>query len=113
KWQREPVAAYRNRKGEKVRKVLISLLLAMTIAGSAWALDEKAVPSASKALPPGQDTIAAAINPDSTYQIGIGDVLGISVWKDDALTKDVVVLPDGVISFPLLGLVKAAGKTVG
>ncbi len=50
---------------------------------------------------------------DSTYQIGIGDVLGISVWKDDALTKDVTVLPDGMISFPLLGLLKAAGKTVG
>jgi polysaccharide export outer membrane protein len=53
------------------------------------------------------------MNVDSTYQIGMGDLLGISVWKDEALTKDVTVLPDGTISFPLLGLVKAAGKTVG
>ena len=46
------------------------------------------------------------------YLIGPGDILTISVWKDEALTKDVVVLPDGVISFPLLGLLKAEGKTV-
>jgi polysaccharide export outer membrane protein len=91
----------------------MSLLLAIAITGSAWAADENAAPPAPKASPAAQDTTAAVINVDSTYEIGMGDVLGISVWKDDALTKDVVVLPDGVISFPLLGLVKAAGKTVG
>jgi polysaccharide export outer membrane protein len=94
-----------------VRKLLAVLVIAMavaavpaTMAGSAWAADGNAAP-APKA--------SSAANVDSTYQIGVGDVLGISVWKDDALTKDVVVLPDGIISFPLLGLLKAAGKTVG
>lgn len=46
------------------------------------------------------------------YIIGPGDVLDISVWRDDALTKQVVVLPDGRISFPLIGEVAAAGKTL-
>jgi polysaccharide export outer membrane protein len=39
-------------------------------------------------------------------------VLKISVWKDDHLTTEVVVRPDGMISFPLVGDVPAAGRTV-
>lgn len=46
------------------------------------------------------------------YRLGAGDVLEISVWKDEALTRTVVVLPDGKISFPLIGQVSASGKTV-
>jgi polysaccharide export outer membrane protein len=46
------------------------------------------------------------------YVIGAGDVLHISVWKDESLTRQVVVLPDGKIGFPLIGQVTAAGKTV-
>lgn len=46
------------------------------------------------------------------YLIGAGDVLDISVWKDEAQTKTVVVLPDGTISFPLIGQFTAEGKTV-
>jgi polysaccharide export outer membrane protein len=48
----------------------------------------------------------------SDYAIGAGDILEISVWKDPALTRQVVVLPDGTISFPLVGRFAAAGKTV-
>ena len=47
------------------------------------------------------------------YIIGPGDILDISVWKDEALTKLVTVLPDGKISFPLIGEMTASGKTVG
>jgi polysaccharide export outer membrane protein len=46
------------------------------------------------------------------YIVGPGDVLDISVWKDETLTRSVVVLPDGKISFPLIGEVMARGKTV-
>ncbi len=49
---------------------------------------------------------------DQTYLIGPEDVLGISVWKDTDLTLQVVVRPDGRISFPLIGDVKAAGHSV-
>ena len=45
------------------------------------------------------------------YRIGAGDVLDISVWKDEAQTKVLVVLPDGAISLPLIGRVMAEGKT--
>jgi polysaccharide export outer membrane protein len=46
------------------------------------------------------------------YVIGAGDVLEVSVWKDPALSRQLVVLPDGSFSFPLVGRFAAAGKTV-
>jgi len=47
----------------------------------------------------------------STYAIGVGDVLEISVWKNPELSATVPVRPDGRISVPLLGDVQAAGLT--
>jgi len=46
------------------------------------------------------------------YVIGPGDQLFVSVWRDEALTRTALVLPDGKIQFPLIGEVMAAGKTV-
>jgi polysaccharide export outer membrane protein len=46
------------------------------------------------------------------YIIGAGDVLDINVWKDETLTRLTIVRPDGFISFPLLGEIRAAGKSV-
>jgi len=57
--------------------------------------------------------LVAAEWPSEDYVIGPGDLLDISVWKEEALTKLVTVLPDGKISFPLIGEVAAGGKTVG
>lgn len=47
-----------------------------------------------------------------SYIIGPGDVLDIALWRDDALIRQVVVLSDGNISFPLIGEAPAAGKTI-
>jgi polysaccharide export outer membrane protein len=49
---------------------------------------------------------------DSGYIVQPGDVLEISVWKEKDLQRDVVILPDGSLSFPLAGVVKASDKTV-
>ena len=38
-----------------------------------------------------------------SYRIGPGDVIEISVWKNEALSRNIVVPPDGIISFPLIG----------
>ena len=56
------------------------------------------------------ETTAQSIGQD--YIIGPGDVLDISVWKEEALTKLVTVLPDGKIAFPLIGEAMASGWTV-
>lgn len=45
------------------------------------------------------------------YRIGPEDVLQISVWKNDAMSRTVPVRPDGKISLPLLNDVQAAGLT--
>jgi polysaccharide biosynthesis/export protein len=45
------------------------------------------------------------------YRIGPEDLLQISVWKNDALSRSVPVRPDGKISLPLLNDVDAAGLT--
>lgn len=50
----------------------------------------------------------AADNPD-IYQLRQGDVVMVSVWREDALQKQVVVLPDGSITLPLAGRVEVAG----
>jgi len=59
-------------------------------------------------------TARASVGADSNaeYVIGQGDVLVISLWKDDALTKEVTVLPDGTITFPLVGEIQASGKKI-
>lgn len=46
------------------------------------------------------------------YLIQAGDVLNISVWHEPDLNLDVAVRPDGFISVPLIGDVKAAGKSI-
>ena len=47
------------------------------------------------------------------YVIGPDDVLDVSVWKEQELTRSLQVRPDGKISMPLLGDVQAAGLTPG
>ncbi len=46
------------------------------------------------------------------YKIGVGDLLLIEVYEEPDLTREVRVLTDGKISFPLLGTLKAAGLQV-
>lgn len=47
-----------------------------------------------------------------SYQIGPSDLLQIFIWKETELTQDLVVMPDGRITFPLIGEIEAEGKTV-
>jgi polysaccharide biosynthesis/export protein len=48
----------------------------------------------------------------SHYLIGANDLLNIFVWKETDLTRDVTVMPDGRITYPLVGEIDAAGHTV-
>lgn len=49
--------------------------------------------------------------PRDAYLIGPEDMLEISVWKEEGLKKEILVRPDGGISFPLVGDLRAAGKS--
>ncbi len=77
-----------------------------TAAMPALAADNAAVSPAPAAAP----VFTGGFGP--AYTIGPGDQLGIEVWKDPVLTRQVVVLPDGRIHFPLIGEIEAGGKTV-
>jgi len=47
------------------------------------------------------------------FVLGPGDVLEITVWQDETLSRsDIIVRPDGKISFPLVGDTLAQGLTV-
>ncbi|MFW5836626.1 MAG: polysaccharide biosynthesis/export family protein [Desulfovibrionaceae bacterium] len=73
------------------RTLLAGALLAVVMAWAATAVGETAVQG---------------------YALGPEDVLEISVWRDPELTREVVVRPDGGVSFPLVGDVQAEGRTV-
>ncbi|MGI9225461.1 MAG: polysaccharide biosynthesis/export family protein [Woeseiaceae bacterium] len=55
-----------------------------------------------------QQNVAAG----ESYRIQPGDLLFISVWKEEELQKEVLVRPDGAISFPLAGEINTRNKTV-
>ena len=53
----------------------------------------------------------AALLPADGYEIGSGDVVAVGVLGQSDLTGDFRVDPEGLISYPLLGKVKASGLT--
>jgi len=60
------------------------------------------------ALGPVDDSFAQGTN----YQVLPGDILAVTVWKEEDLSLEVLVRPDGKFSFPLIGDVQAAGRDV-
>jgi polysaccharide biosynthesis/export protein len=46
------------------------------------------------------------------YKVKPGDTLQVEVLEDPSLNRQVLVLPDGSVSFPMAGTIKASGKSV-
>jgi polysaccharide biosynthesis/export protein len=89
--------------------VMTSLGLAQDSASSSTASANAAKPAQSTST----DSLpksAPGVRPDS-YIIGAEDVITVNVWKEPEMTKTVPVRPDGMISLPLVGEIKAAGYT--
>jgi polysaccharide export outer membrane protein len=55
---------------------------------------------------------AAERRASGTYLVGPGDVLQVRAWKNDALSQRVIVRPDGFVTLPLIGDVRAGGRPV-
>lgn len=70
-----------------------------------------AVPPQPAATPPAPTASKATPSAEAQYRIGREDVLSVSVWGNQQLTMDVVVRPDGNISFPLIQDIQAEGFT--
>jgi polysaccharide export outer membrane protein len=56
--------------------------------------------------------VFGADSPLPEYRLRAGDTLVVSVWKETELQAEVLIRPDGGISFPLAGDLQAAGHTV-
>lgn len=59
------------------------------------------------ALAPAQESVIG-----DQYLVNPGDVLSVSVWKEEGLQQEVLVRPDGQFSFPLAGDVQAEGRSI-
>jgi polysaccharide export outer membrane protein len=79
--------------------LLLTLLSTLLIAGVAVA--EKPAADRAAAQP--------AVPADDSYLLQPGDVVEISVWNEENLSKQLLVRPDGGLSFPLAGDLKVAG----
>ncbi len=59
---------------------------------------------------PVDGSVAAPVDPGK-YQIGPEDLLFIRVWREPDFTLPVAVRPDGKITMPLIGELRAAGQS--
>ena len=64
-------------------------------------------PAAFAAAPPAAAPAAGVLKP---YRINPGDEIEIYVWGDERLQRVLKVLPDGSVSFPLVGRIDALNK---
>jgi polysaccharide export outer membrane protein len=59
----------------------------------------------------GQTNGSATAGAPENFIIGVEDVLDVTFWRDEELSGEVIVRPDGKISLPLVNEVQAAGLT--
>jgi polysaccharide export outer membrane protein len=85
------------------------IALALVVgAGVASAQAQKAAPATAASAAVAPTSAPPAI---TDYVIGAEDMLQITVWKNESLSRALAVRPDGKISMPLLHDVQAAGLT--
>ena len=106
-----------NWKKHSVALVLVAVItaaLGLTASAQGWSVNGKecsgGCASASSAATSAAvaDGVAA---PSNEFELGIGDVIHISVWRESEFTETAVVRPDGRISMQLAGEVPVAGKS--
>jgi len=87
-----------SRRGNLMRVVTGWLLIAVMVCGATGCVEEQ-VNYKVDMVPPGE------------FLLGPEDVLIVTVWKNQDLSREVVIRPDGMISMPLIGDVPAANLT--
>lgn len=91
--------------------MLVLALLTACASGGRTSAERANLPAAS--LPaPDSTSASGAYEGASDYRIGAQDLLNISVFGVEELTRDVRVNSNGHISLPLVGTVMAGGRTI-
>jgi polysaccharide export outer membrane protein len=88
-------------------KKAIGIYIVVLLAGTVLAQGKEERTASGTARIPAAS--AAAVG--DSYVIGNDDLLAINVWKEDEISRTLPVRPDGKITLPLVGDVKAAGLT--
>jgi polysaccharide export outer membrane protein len=91
-----------------------ALALALLVQGVALAQPDPArmqVPKPTAPTTQAAAVRAVSVDTEPGFTIGPDDVLGILFWKDQEMSGDVTVRPDGMITLPLIRDLKAAGLT--
>ena len=97
------------------KKTLFACLFLALAAHTGLGAQEKKESAAAQQAPLAADedlrkSVGAPVDPKA-YVIGPEDILQIRVWREPDLSGPVGVRPDGMISLPLLGDLKAGGLT--
>jgi len=87
-----------------MKRVALSILTAVLVTG--FALPATSACAADASVAARRDH-----TPLEQYRIGPEDILLISVWKNEAMTRSVPVRPDGMVSMPLVNDLEVAGLT--
>jgi polysaccharide export outer membrane protein len=92
-----------------------SLLIVALFAPALFSPAQDKIPAAQGTAKPATPAVPAPVVPTlvvpDSYVIGESDVVTVTVFKEPTLSSSLLVRPDGMISLPLLGDIKAAGKT--
>lgn len=83
---------------------MLAVYAVFCIDGVAWG-QTASPPTASATVP----MPVVGLTPPLDYTIGPEDVLGIVFWRDQDMSGDVTVRPDGMITLPLFGDLRAVG----
>lgn len=98
----------------------LALLASTTVffaASTSWAAEEAVIYPHEipliKLVATQQALVPAATVPqlDGAYKLQAGDMLRINVWKEEELDREVLVMPDGTIDFPLIGSFSVVGQS--
>jgi len=91
-----------------LQKVAFLILAVLVINGPNAAAAEQSKPKIQH--DPKAETLVQQPKP-AEYVIGPDDLLAVNVWKEPEISRNVPVRPDGKISLPLIGDLRADGRT--
>lgn len=98
------------------KKLILAWALFVAALGPAVAAEEQTAASPRSPVTTGINSTNSAgqsVRPaDKSYRLSYNDVIAIRVYQEDDLTTRATVARDGMVSLPLLGSVKLAGKTL-
>lgn len=95
------------------RAPLVLLLVAGLLGCSVPLMAAPQAPPQAATSPAAAAAVASDVPVPQGFIIGAEDVVGVLFWRDTDMSGDHLVRPDGMITLPLLGDVRAAGLRPG